>query len=184
MCLVISRYITRTIDLRARALHYQRNNTKNFQDELQGKYLVNRSVTLRSKCYSLEFIPSPEYIKLLKRCNQLEAISNYWEEFKNGDHVCYNRCKGTNRRVVNETRTDDFCLIIGTRTPKYVHQTVIRNKNHTLATVTERRQMLSPMVDKRHLYPCMIHTDPLGSQIIDDWNNNNNISKLCPYQCT
>lgn len=78
-----------------------------------------------------------------------------------------------------KARTDDYCRVITQQSCQYVEQIVIRSKNYSLATVLERRQMLSPMVDKRYLYPCMIHTDPLGSQVTVNWNGNG----LCPYRC-
>lgn len=103
------------------------------------------------------------------------------KEFENEGYICHNRCKGTNRKAVNETKTDEYYHVIGSKTCKYIHQTVIRINNHALATVKEKRQMLSPMVDKRHLYPCRIHTDPHGSQITLDWLDDS--KELCPYHC-
>jgi hypothetical protein len=136
----------------------RRNIPGYFKNELEGKYVIERAVFLRSKCYSLLFAPDPNYLALLSEEERDSFLATFCTEENS-----LSKCKGIKRCVVEET---SFLAYLDTLMGGDVfeaEQTCIRSKNHIIATVAERKRMLSAMDDKRALLECGIHSRPYGS---------------------
>ena len=145
----------------------RRNIPGFFKNELEGKYIIERAVFLRSKCYSLLFAPDPNYLAILSEAERRTFQDSFCTEENS-----LSRCKGIKRCVVEETSFLEYLDTLLGGNVLEAKQTCIRSKNHIIATVTERKRMLSAMDDKRALLSCGIHSKPYGSKYLTEHGYN------------
>lgn len=105
-----------------------------FKDENPGRNLIE-ICALRSKCYIAR-----------TECNLLSV-----------------RCKGVSKRVVKNFTMQSYKACIDTMTRQYARVRRIQLKKQRLSTIELRKVALSSFDEKRHLYPCGIHSVPYNS---------------------
>jgi Zn/Cd-binding protein ZinT len=124
-----------------------------FKDELCGSKKILEFIGLRPKCYSL---------------NLEDKITSSISEKK--------ICKGLGRTAIQKRlRFQQYKDCLEKKEIKRHDFATIRSTKHKVATIRQRKKVLTHFESKRFWYDCGIHSEPYGSYLIKKYYNN------CPY---
>lgn len=117
-----------------------------FKDEISSDMYIAEFIGLRSKCYAL---------KLKGKSTQ--------------DLIFKKTCKGLGRVCIkNRLKFSEYKKALYSRKDIRHHFTGIVSTKHNLYTVVRQKKALSCFDSKRYIYPCGIHSSPMGSYLITE----------------
>lgn len=118
-----------------------------FKDEITSSLYIAEFVGLRSKCYAL---------KLKGKDSQ--------------DLIFKKTCKGLGKVCIkNRLKFSEYKKALYDKKDIRHHFTGIVSNKHNLYTVVRQKKALSCFDSKRYIYPCGIHSSPIGSCLIEEY---------------
>jgi len=117
-----------------------------FKDEISFDMYIAEFVGLRSKCYALKL-----------------------KGKKTEDLIFKKTCKGLGRVCIkNRLKFSEYKKALHDKKDIRHHFTGIVSTKHNLYTVVRQKKALSCFDSKRYIYPCGVHSSPIGSCLIEE----------------